>query len=89
VDAVTSIEANVLGEKAGSPHGSKKRRTDRPPLPPELALAYTVNDAVKVSCLSRSSLYNLIGEGKLRSIVVAGRRLIPADALRQLLQGAA
>jgi hypothetical protein len=45
------------------------------------------NDAVRVAGLSRSSLYNLIGEGKLRSVLVAGRRLIPADALRDLVRG--
>jgi hypothetical protein len=56
------------------------------PLPPEVALAYRVNDAVRVSGLSRSTLYELIGTGELRSIVVAGRRLIPCGALRDLLR---
>ena len=59
------------------------------PLPPDTVLAYRVNDAAKVAGLSRSSLYVLIGEGRLRSVLVAGRRLIPADALRDLLRGAA
>ncbi len=59
-----------------------------PPLPPTVALTYTINDAVKVSGLSRSSLYNLIAAKKLRSVMVAGRRLIPADALRDLLGAA-
>jgi excisionase family DNA binding protein len=67
--------------------GDKKPRP--PPLPPDVAIAYRVNDAARVSGLSRSSIYELIGEGKLRSIMVAGRRLIPTDALRELLQGAA
>lgn len=66
--------------------GDKKPRP--PPLPPDIALAYRVNDAAKVAGLSRSTIYNLISDRKLRSVVVAGRRLIPADALRQLLQGA-
>ena len=59
------------------------------PLPPDTALAYRVNDAARIAGLSRSSLYVLIGEGKLRSVLVAGRRLIPADALREILRGAA
>jgi excisionase family DNA binding protein len=59
------------------------------PLPPDTVLAYRVNDAAKVAGLSRSSLYSLMGEGKLRSVLVGGRRLIPADALRDLLRGAA
>ena len=59
------------------------------PLPSDAVLAYRIGDAAKVAGLSRSSLYVLIGEGKLRSVLVAGRRLIPADALRDLLRGAA
>jgi excisionase family DNA binding protein len=74
---VNSIQANVTGRKAAAP------------LPPDTVLAYRVNDAAKVAGLSRSSLYVLIGEGKLRSVLVAGRRLIPADALRDLLRSAA
>jgi excisionase family DNA binding protein len=74
---VNSIQSNIPSRKAA------------PPLPPDTVLAYRVNDAAKVAGLSRSSLYNLIGEGKLRSVLVAGRRLIPADALRDLLRGAA
>jgi hypothetical protein len=75
-----SVQPNVTGKEAGS-RGV--------PLPPDIALAYRVNDAIKVSGLSRSSLYRLIGQGELHSVVVAGRRLIPADALRALLRGAA
>jgi excisionase family DNA binding protein len=74
---VNSIQMNVTGRKAAVP------------LPPDTVLAYRVNDAARVAGLSRSSLYVLIGEGKLRSVLVGGRRLIPADALRDLLRGAA
>jgi excisionase family DNA binding protein len=71
-----TVQGNVTGRGPKSPI----------PLSIDVALAYRVNDAAKVTGLSRSSLYNLIAEKKLRSIVVAGRRLIPADALRELLQ---
>jgi hypothetical protein len=71
-----SVQPNLQGKKA---------EARSVPLPPDIALAYRVNDAVKISGLSRSSIYNLISDGKLRSVVVAGRRLIPADALRDLL----
>jgi excisionase family DNA binding protein len=60
-----------------------------PPLPPDIALAYRVNDAVKVSGLSRGTIYKLIAANKLRSVLLGGRRLIPVDALRELLRGAA
>jgi excisionase family DNA binding protein len=78
----------MAGEKAAKPAPPKHLRKERSPLPPDVALGYRVNDAAEVAGLSRGTIYNLIGEGKLRSVLVAGRRLIPADALRELLQGA-
>jgi hypothetical protein len=63
---------------------------ERAPLPPTSAvLAYRLNDAAAISGLGRSSLYKLMNSGQLRSVLVAGRRLIPADALRDLLRPAA
>jgi predicted DNA-binding transcriptional regulator AlpA len=49
-------------------------------------LAYRVNEASDASGLSRSSLYKLMASGDLESIKVAGRRLIPGNALRALLK---
>jgi excisionase family DNA binding protein len=43
--------------------------------------------AQAVSGLSRSTLYELIKNGRLRAVKVAGRRLIPRDALEALLLG--
>jgi excisionase family DNA binding protein len=72
---VNSMQAKLRGRNVGAP------------LPPDVAITYRVNDAAKVVGLSRSKIYELIGEGKLRSVMVAGRRLIPSDALRDLLRG--
>ncbi len=47
--------------------------------------AYRVQDFCRAYGLSRSTVYNLINSGKLRSVRVAGRRLIPADAAEALL----
>ena len=48
-------------------------------------LAFRVNEAARVSGLSRSTLYKLMKPGgPLRSTRVGGRRLIPADALHAL-----
>jgi hypothetical protein len=77
-----------IGAPAGNVQPSPNEKRALPP-PPDTVLAYRVNDAARVAGLSRSSLYVLIGEGKLRSVLIAGRRLIPADALRDLLRGAA
>jgi excisionase family DNA binding protein len=61
------------------------------PLSPPVdgVIAYRVNDAATVSGLSRATLYRLIKEGKLRSRIVAGRRLITPAALRELFSEAA
>lgn len=48
-------------------------------------LAFTVLEAEHVSGLSRTNLYQLMANGKLKSVKVGGRRLVPAEALRELL----
>ena len=54
---------------------------------PPATRAYRVLDFCKAFGVSRSTVYNLINDGKLRSVRVAGRRLIPADAAETLLRG--
>jgi len=49
--------------------------------------AYSVKAFCKAFGVSRSTTYNLIADGRLKSVRVAGRRLIPADAAEALLQG--
>lgn len=49
--------------------------------------ALTIDDFVKAYRVSRTSAYKLIGTGKLRSVVVSGRRLIPVDSAEELLSG--
>ena len=59
---------------------------DTQPLP-IIPRAYRVKDFCKAFGLSRSTVYNLIADGRLRSVLIAGRRLIPADAAEALLRG--
>jgi excisionase family DNA binding protein len=47
---------------------------------------HRIDDASAISSLSRSTLYDHIRHGRLKSIKVGGRRLIPDSALRELLQ---
>ena len=49
--------------------------------------AYRVRDFCKAFGVSRSTVYNLMADGRLRTVRIAGRRLIPADAAEALLQG--
>jgi excisionase family DNA binding protein len=60
-----------------------------PNILPDDRIALRINDAVAVSGLSRSTLYKLHAEGKLRAVKVAGRRLILREDLQALLQGEA
>ncbi len=55
--------------------------------PPKIA--YNIRQAVAATGCSRSWLYSMIAIGKLRSTRVAGRRIIPAEALHALIAGEA
>lgn len=57
------------------------------PNPPKIA--YSIREAVQVSSLSRSTIYNHIAAGRLAVRKIGGRTLIPADALRALIAGEA
>lgn len=65
----------------------------RPRLTPaptaESAIAYTVDDAVRVSGIGRSKLYQLVAAGQLKMTKVGRRSLIPAESLRALIGEAA
>ena len=50
--------------------------------------ALRVNDAAFIYGVSRSSIYKLMSEGKLVTVKLAGRRLIPRDNLEALLREA-
>lgn len=52
-------------------------------------LAYSVAQAAKLSNISRSKLYELIKSGTLRSVKIAGRRLVTRSALLELLNAGA
>jgi hypothetical protein len=45
-----------------------------------------VNDFCRDYGLSRTSFYKLVGAGKLITVKVAGRRLVPVEAAEALLK---
>jgi excisionase family DNA binding protein len=49
-------------------------------------LVDSINDTAVRLGLSRTTLYELISSGQLRSIKLGKRRLIPRDAQRELLE---
>ena len=50
--------------------------------------AFHVKDAAAVYGWSRTTIYKMMKDGTLRTVKVAGRRLIPRDALEALIAGA-
>jgi excisionase family DNA binding protein len=52
---------------------------------PEIRM-YSIRGAAERSDLARSTLYNFIKSGRLKTVKIGGRRLIPDEALRRLLQ---
>jgi excisionase family DNA binding protein len=66
-------------------HGSR----DGEAAPDPEALAYCVKDAARLIGVSRATLYILISTGDLRTVKIRKRRLIPREALSELLAGGA
>lgn len=54
-------------------------------IPTNERIALRIRDAVIISGLSRSTLYELLKSGKLRAVKIGGRRLILRQSLEALL----
>ncbi|OYO08879.1 DNA-binding protein [Enemella evansiae] len=52
-------------------------------------LLYSVNEAMELLNLGRSVIYELIRSGQLRTVKVGRRRLVPAKALDDYVNGLA
>ena len=50
-------------------------------------LVYSINNTCKMLSISRSTIYILASQGKLRLIKVGGRTLVPASEISRLLDG--
>ena len=48
-------------------------------------ISVSIVEAAKMTGLSRSRIYELINEERLRSVLIGKRRLVPVSALRQLI----
>jgi hypothetical protein len=68
--------------------GRPRKKLNALPPPIDSVFGYRIDAAVVVSGLSRATIYRLIKEQKLRSKLVAGRRLIEPAALRELFDAA-
>jgi hypothetical protein len=82
--------SNLSSNQPKFPESLTKARVPRTPLPPiDSVFGYRIDATVAVSGLSRATIYRLIKEGTLRSKLVAGRRLVTPDALRELFEAGA
>jgi excisionase family DNA binding protein len=52
-------------------------------------IAYSIKEACRASSLGRTTIYSHIAAGRLRTVRIGGRRLIPAEALHALIAGEA
>ena len=52
---------------------------------PESAALYSVADAQQKLGIGRSQLYELLGDGRLRSVTLGRRRLIPEAAISDFI----
>lgn len=50
-------------------------------------LAYSINDTAKALSLGRTSIYALIGDGRLEAFKLGRRTLVKADSIRRLIDG--
>jgi excisionase family DNA binding protein len=48
-------------------------------------LGYSVEDAAPILGVGRTTIFELIASGRLESVKIGRRRIIPADALQRLL----
>jgi excisionase family DNA binding protein len=53
------------------------------------ALVASVGETARMLGVSRASIYRLIGLGKLKTIKIGARRLVPLGAIDALLDGGA
>ena len=50
-------------------------------------LAYQVNSFCELLGIGRTTFYNLVKAGQLRSVLIGGRRVVPASEADRLLAG--
>lgn len=54
---------------------------------PPPKLAFSVAEACAALGLGKTNIYRLIAAGELETVKIGGRRLVPANSIRALLDG--
>ncbi len=50
-------------------------------------LAFSVEEALAATTLGRTAFYQLVNDGRIRTVKAGGRRLVPRSALVEFLNG--
>ena len=67
---------------ANSPNRAARRYPPKP-------ISATIDDTCKITGLGRSTVYELIKQGKLKAVAVGRRRLVLYSSIEALIEGAA
>ena len=79
----SGIREHPEADKARSADAKRAyRKRDAPPVPRR---AYQIGEFCRAFRVSRSAFYSLVRAGKLKTVHVAGRHLIPVDEAEKLL----
>jgi excisionase family DNA binding protein len=54
-------------------------------IPPVAIRAFSIKETARACGLSRTTIYRLIADGRLRTIKVASRRLVPVETIDALM----
>jgi excisionase family DNA binding protein len=54
---------------------------------PPKPVSATIDDTCKITGLGRTKVYELIGEGKLKSVAIGRRRLLLYSSIEELIRG--
>jgi hypothetical protein len=79
-DELQGREAALVDVERAATRGAPAERRLTP-------IAVNIPDAAKIAGIGQSTIWQLIKDGKLDSRKVAGRRVIPYDALQALVLG--
>jgi excisionase family DNA binding protein len=85
-DAVqAALKAQPLSEPAPPPKPVEDKQTEYPPE----RMLYPLNEIQQKLSISRSTVYQLVGDGQLPSVKIGRRRFVTAAALNAYIEGLA
>lgn len=76
-----------MTDRATTEAGTTRRRQRRPAVIPPTKLAYSIVEFAAALGISRPTVYSMIHEGQIRTVLIGRRRLIPASEIERVLSG--